>query len=94
MLLQILLISTAIFYVVVGSCLFTQWLEIVQRDARLNSHALLSRIFLVIVTILWPIVVPFAYLELLPKSKTNKENIRTIAEQIHDSFAVESESYR
>lgn len=92
MLLQILLISAATFYVVICSCLFTQWLDIMQRDARMNSHILVSRIFLVIVTILWPIVVPFAYLELLPKSQIKKESIKTLAEQIHDSFAVESES--
>ena len=91
MIIQILLISAAIFYVVIGSCLFTQWLDIMERDTQINSHILLSRILLVTATILWPIVVPFAYLELLPKSQSKKD-IKTLAEQIHESFAAESES--
>ncbi len=90
MLLQILLISAAMFYVVIGSCLFSQWLDIMERDAQINSHILLSRILLVTATILWPIVVPFAYLELLPSQ--SKKDIKTLAEQIHESFAAESES--
>lgn len=92
MFLQVLLISYAIFYVVIGSRLFTHWLDIMQRDASLGSNIVPSIILLLIVTTLWPFVVPFAYMELLVKSQCNRESIKVVAEQIQDSFYAESES--
>lgn len=92
MFLQVLLISYAIFYIVIGSRLFTHWLDIMQRDASIGSNIVPSIIFLLIVTTLWPIVVPFAYIELLVKSQCNRETIKIVAEQIQDSFYAESES--
>lgn len=89
MLLQMLLISWTIFYMVVGCCLFTQWLNIMQRDTRRRSGMLL-KLFIVIVTILWPFVIPFAYLELLLKSKSNKD-LGTFADPVSEGLAVESQ---
>lgn len=91
MLLQMLLISWTIFYLVVGCCLFTQWLNIMQQDSRMRS-AMLLKFFIFSVSILWPFVVPFAYLELLPKYRSNKESMETFVEQISEGLAVESQA--
>ena len=89
MLLEMLLFSGTIFYIVVGCCLFTQWLNIMQQDGRIRS-GIVVKLFLVIVSILWPLVVPFAYLELLPKYQSSKETMSMFAEQVSESLAVES----
>lgn len=44
-----------------------------QQDHGTRLQQRLSIALLVIATILWPIVVPFAYLELLSKSKKTKK---------------------
>jgi hypothetical protein len=89
MLLEILLFSGAIFYLLVGCCLFTQWLNIMQPDGRIRS-GMLVKLFLFIASILWPFIVPFAYLELLPKYKSSKESMGMFAEQVSEGLAVES----
>ena len=70
---QTIVLAGATFYLTIAACLFTQWAEIVQRHIRQRSQLLLLRIFLAIITVLWPIVVPIAYLELLIKVKKIKK---------------------
>ena len=61
-------------YLLMASCFFYSWLKLFKKDTTLSSNErLLSRIVLVIATILWPVVVPIAYLELL-KQKNDKNN--------------------
>jgi hypothetical protein len=86
--LQIIIIVTATFYTAIAVCLFTQWAEIMQRDIRQRFQLLLLRIFLVIVAILWPIVVPIAYLELLIKLKKDKEKTGWLGERSPESLSV------
>ena len=78
MLLEMLLFSGTIFYILVGCCLFTQWLNIMQPDGRIRS-GMLVKLFLFIASILWPFIVPFAYLELLPKYQSSKETMSMFA---------------
>ena len=80
MMLQMLLIFLAFFYLVIAFCVYTQWLEIMQRDVCIKSHILLYKLFLMIATILWPIVVPLAYLELILKLKSKRESIGAITD--------------
>jgi hypothetical protein len=85
---QTIVIAGATFYLTIAACLFTQWAEIVQRHIRQRSQLLLLRIFLAIVTVLWPIVVPIAYLELLIKVKKDKEKMVWQAERSPESFSA------
>ncbi len=78
--LQILLISLEIFYLVIAFCVYVQWVEIMQRYVRIKSQLLLNKGFLIIATILWPIVVPLAYLELILKQKSETEGIEAITD--------------
>lgn len=71
--LQIFLFFVAFFYIVMASCFFTQWKEIMDRDVYGKVPLILSRLFLLVLTVLWPLVVPVAYLELLLKAKNNKK---------------------
>ncbi len=88
--LQILFIPLAIFYLLMASCLFSKWLEMMQQDINIKPQMPYSRLLLVIVTILWPIVVPLAYLELLSKLKSTKESLWVTIDQIKDYYPHET----
>ena len=67
-------VALVVVYLMMASCFFYSWLKLFKKDTNLSSdERLLSQIVLVIATILWPIVVPIAYLELL-KQKNDKNN--------------------
>ncbi len=76
--LQVFLIGLAIFYLTIASCLYTQWIKIMEREVCTKVQILFYKLFLIVATILWPIVVPLAYLELLSKQNSKKESIETI----------------
>ena len=64
-------IGAIAFYVIMLPILFSRWLDFMQRDDSLSSNEKFSSwVLLVIATILWPIVVPISYLELLDARKT------------------------
>lgn len=88
MMLQTIITAGVTFYITIAACLFTQWAEIVQQDLSKRSQLLLLRIFLIIVTLLWPLVVPIAYLELLIKIKKDKEKMSWLAERSPESFSA------
>lgn len=83
MMMQITLAFFTIFYLAIASCLFTHWQELMQQDVYMTSGQwVVSKVLLVVATIFWPIVVPFAYLELLLKSKKKQEGINIVLNQI------------
>jgi hypothetical protein len=67
LMLHLLLISLGTsVYLAFAWCLFSQWLFFFMSDTEMSrEQRSLSGILLVVSTILWPIIVPFAYLELL-----------------------------
>jgi hypothetical protein len=68
---KLCLVATGLVYLIFGSYFFTIWLKFLKRDTRLSlEDRWLSLVILGIATLLWPIVVPLAYLELLLKPKT------------------------
>lgn len=86
MVLEILFISLIIYYLVIAFCLFTQWLELIQKDANSNSQVF-YKLLLIVITIFWPFIVPIAYLELLIRNKKNKAIIGLITEQVIEDGA-------
>ena len=88
MMLPIIVIAGTTFYIAIAACLFTQWAEIMLPGTHKRSQLLLLRIFLAIIAILWPIIVPIAYLELLIKVKKDKEKISWLAERSPESFST------
>ncbi|KAB8331188.1 hypothetical protein SD80_027085 [Scytonema tolypothrichoides VB-61278] len=63
-------------YLIMASCFFNQWLVFFLADEDMDSQQrFYSTIVLVIATMLWPIIVPLAYLELLKFHKKHKEII-------------------
>lgn len=64
-----------IVYLAFAWALSSQWLFFLMSDEDMSrEQRYLSGIILVLITILWPIIVPFAYLELLKfHRKYNKE---------------------
>ncbi len=64
-----------VVYLAFAWCLFSQWLFFLTSDKEMSlEQRYLSWIILVLITIFWPIIVPFAYLELLKfHRKYNKE---------------------
>jgi hypothetical protein len=59
-----------------ASCLFNQWVVFFIADEDMDSdQRFYSTIVLVVATILWPIIVPLAYLELLKFHKKHKNLI-------------------
>jgi hypothetical protein len=61
--------SLLVIYLVMGTILFTTWLKFFQRDTSLVfEDKVLSALTLVVASLLWPLVVPLAYLELISKN--------------------------
>jgi hypothetical protein len=61
-----------IFYLIMTPLFFSIWLNFFQRDSSLSyREKRLSWVILLTATILWPVVVPIAYLELLSKHNIN-----------------------
>ncbi|ARV60861.1 hypothetical protein BZZ01_21570 [Nostocales cyanobacterium HT-58-2] len=77
---QIFFIHLAIIvYLVMAYCFFNEWLGFFVADEDMDSEQrLFSTVILLLATILWPIVVPFAYLELLKFHKKHKQIINLL----------------
>lgn len=71
---KLLTYLTMIVYLLMAYCFFMEWLGFFLRDEEMNyEQRFFSGFILIVATILWPIVVPFAYLELLKsRKKSNK----------------------
>ncbi|MBF2065054.1 MAG: hypothetical protein IGS39_11625 [Calothrix sp. C42_A2020_038] len=68
-----------VLYVLLGGLFFTRWLDFFLEDQEMSVQMRwLSMLILLIATILWPITVPFAYLELLNFHKKNKQLINLL----------------
>ncbi|MBW4680706.1 MAG: hypothetical protein KME19_11400 [Microcoleus vaginatus WJT46-NPBG5] len=67
----LLLGSFGLVYLVSAPCFFTSWLQFFKREAGNLSEEekQLSLATLVMASVLWPLVVPVAYLEQLSKAK-------------------------
>ncbi len=67
--LKYILGSCIIYYLLIARSFFTTWLAVFQKDTQLNSEEkFLVVVILIISTVLWPVVLPLAYLELLRKN--------------------------
>ncbi len=74
---QPLLLLSAAFYCLLMPILFMNWLGLFQEDTELTQkEKQLSMGAIAIATILWPIVIPFAYLELLGKFQKSARTTR------------------
>lgn len=57
-------------YFALGFCYFNEWLDLFKLDAGMTKQQRqISVIVLLVGTLLWPVLVPFAYLELLKSQK-------------------------
>jgi len=69
---KLILAALAVNYLLMAPCFFMRWLELFEKDTSMTSEdRLRSKWILVLATILWPVVVPIAYLELLKAQKLN-----------------------
>jgi len=74
-----------IVYITLGFCYFKEWLDLFQIDSTMTKQQRqISVIVLFLGTLLWPLIVPFAYLELL-KSQKKKSMIEIIFDQPNSS---------
>ncbi len=65
-----------VFYLVMACCYFVQWLGFFIDDKEMNSaQRYFSMGVLFLATVLWPLIVPLAYLELLKFHKKHKQVI-------------------
>ncbi len=70
-----------VFYILLACFFFGEWLGFFVDDKEMTSRMRwISGVILAVATIFWPIVVPFAYLELLKFHKKNKEVINLLLE--------------
>ena len=61
-------------YFVMTICFFKEWLFFLNEDEESKSDkTILQVILLIMASVLWPLVVPFAYLELLGFHKKHRE---------------------
>ncbi len=74
---QVFLWFPVAFYVLVMPILFISWVSFFRQDHDLSADDKhLSILVITIATILWPVVLPFAYLELLEKFKRSNRTAR------------------
>jgi hypothetical protein len=67
---QVLIYGLLAFYAVVMPMLFTNWYRLYRQSAGMSlNQRQISRIVIMVATLLWPIVLPMSYLELLKKVK-------------------------
>lgn len=65
-----------VFYLIMACCFFLQWLGFFIDDKEMTStQRYFSILILILATILWPLIVPLAYLELLKFHKKHKQVI-------------------
>lgn len=73
MLVKFLLILPIAFYLLLAPRFFQSWRLFFEQDTTLSPQdRVFSQVVLTIATVFWPLVVPFAYLELLHKVQREK----------------------
>lgn len=66
---KLILLSAIVYYLLIARSFFTTWLAVFHQDTQLTSEEkFLATIILLVSTILWPVVLPLAYLELISKN--------------------------
>jgi uncharacterized membrane protein len=84
---QVLIYGLLAFYAIVMPMLFTNWYGLYSQEAGMSlNQRQTSRIVIMVATLLWPIVLPMSYLELLKKVKRYERQSRVSA----TNFATES----
>jgi hypothetical protein len=67
---QVLIFALIVLYALVMSILFSNWYALFQGDRNMSaSQRQTARIVIMIATLLWPVVLPISYLELIKKLK-------------------------
>ncbi len=83
---QVLTFGVVALYIVVMPILFLNWYGLYQQDQDMTeSERQISRIVMVIATVLWPIVLPMSYLELLSKVKRYERVVAVAPNRITSS---------
>lgn len=83
---QPLLLFFVAFYILLMPILFVNWLRFFRGDLDLTkSEKRLSRLAIAIAAVLWPFVVPFAYLELLGKIQRSEHSLSHLSETLTSS---------
>jgi hypothetical protein len=83
---QLFLWFPTAFYVLVMPILFISWVSFFRQDHEMSAEDRHISFFVIaIATLLWPIVIPFAYLELLEKFKRSNRNVRLYQRMIEIS---------
>ena len=64
-----LLITVITFYLLIARSFFNTWLAVFNQDPILSPEERFLVAILIVSTVLWPIIVPIAYLELISKNQ-------------------------
>ena len=86
---NLLLSFIEVFYLLMALRFFFVWSKFLQRDASLSSRQEQLYLRLVIITILWPIIVPFAYIELLSKVESNNNEVIKVTDELEETDGKE-----
>lgn len=66
-------------YLVMTICFFKEWLSFLREDEESKlEQPIFHTVILIMASLLWPLIVPFAYLELLNFHKKHRELIDTL----------------
>jgi hypothetical protein len=89
MIMSILLTIIAAFYLLMMRTLLTKWIAAYQRGSRLSqSEKQSSYAVIAFATLLWPIVLPFAYLELLDNSQKTAQKAKLAETKLGLNWAI------
>lgn len=71
-------------YLLMMVCFFRKWLFFLQSDEQSNlEQPIFNGVFLILASIFWPLIVPFAYLELLNFHQKHREAIDMLINMSH-----------
>ncbi|MBW4670515.1 MAG: hypothetical protein KME60_24630 [Cyanomargarita calcarea GSE-NOS-MK-12-04C] len=90
MLQQFLIYLAVIAYFGIACCFFYKWLDFFIEDEEMTStQRSFSTVILIVASILWVIIVPFAYLELLNFHKKHKGIIDFLIDMSNQTVSEE-----
>ena len=91
---EFLIISLVVFYLIMAQRFFKIWLNFFQRDNNMSrEEKQLSWVILLLGTVLWPLVVPIAYLSLLEKKFKSQAETIDEDEPIGSAYSLQKRMY-
>lgn len=91
---KFVMLSVVVFYLIMAQSFFKTWLKFLHRDTDMSpEEKQLSWVILLVSTVLWPLIVPIAYLSLLEQKFKNQAETIEQDEPIESAYSLPKRIY-